>query len=298
MKFSGSGKASTGGLLLELRPMSVVELVDNALEVCSRHVGALAATVLPGYLLLGAAILLLISYAEMPPAGYTEEGFGFYFLLGGLATIFMFISHVSHGAGVFYLYRAETGLPVTAASAMGKALKRSGSLVLISAVTYMVAGLGAFLFLIPGIAAYSIFALCTPVAMVEDVTYMRTIKRGYKMLRDFFPRSFKAHVLLGVLWLVMLLTLHLTVIIGLMIARSFLDLEVGVLAKAFTLGNLTYLALLNVAILLGFSGVFSALSVLLYIDVRVRTEGIDIERRIAALPEIKERARKAGEVAA
>ncbi len=280
---SGSGNTRAKASLLELRPMGVMELVDGALEVCARHIGALLLIVLPGYLLLGAGLLVLVSFAELPPPQYAG-GFQFYFLAGVLISVLLFASHISHGAGVYYLYRAEVGLPVSAGGALRRALKHGGSLILVAGVTYMIAGVAAFLFFVPGIAVYSLFALCTPVVMVEDIRYMRALKRGYRMLRDFFIRALLAHVLLGVVWLVVLLTLHAMVHMGLAVARSFFDLEVGLLSNAFSLFNLTYLASLNVLIMLAASSVISALAVLLYIDVRVRTEGIDIERRIESLP--------------
>ena len=285
MQSSGSGSVRARDSALELRPMSVVELVDGAFEIYSRHFAALLAVVLPGYLLLGAGLLVFVSFAEIPPPQYTG-GFLFYFLGGGVIAVLLMASYVSHGAGVYYLYRAEAGLPVSAAEAMVRSIRHAGTLILIAAVSYMTAGVAAMVLVVPGIAAYSLFALCTPVVMVENIGYMNAVKRGYRMLRDFFGRAFKAHLLLAVLWLLALLTLHAMVHLGLMIARSFLDLEVGLLSNAFTLANMTYLAFLNVIILLGASGVLCGLSVLLYIDVRVRTEGIDIERKIEELPAI------------
>lgn len=275
--------------------MGVMELVDGALEVCARHIGALLLVVLPGYLLLGAGVLVLVSFAELPPAQYAG-GFQFYFLAGVLISVLLFASHISHGAGVYYIYRSEVGLPVSAGAALRHALKHGGSLVLVAGVTYMVAGVAAMLFIIPGIAAYTLFALCAPVVMVEEIRYMRALKRGYKMLRDFFIRALLAHVLLGIVWLVVMLTLHALVHMGLSVARSFFDLEVGLLSNAFSLFNLTYLAFINVLIMLAASGVVCSLAVLLYIDVRVRTEGIDIERRIEGLPPVEERNYRRGEV--
>jgi hypothetical protein len=269
--------------------MSVIELVDGALEICSRHFGALLTVVLPGYLLLGAGLMLLVSFAELPPPQY-PGGFLFYFLAGGVVCVLLFASHICHGAGVYYLYRSETGLPVTTAGAMGQALRRGGSLVLAGAVTYVLVCIAAPIFVIPGIAAYSVFALSVPVIMIEDLSYMRALRRGYWMLRDFFGRAFKAHLLLGVLWGVLLLSLHAAIHIGLSVVRSFFGLEVGLLSNALSLSNLTYLTLLNVIVLLAFASVLCALSVLLYIDVRVRTEGIDIERRIDALPGLSRKA--------
>jgi hypothetical protein len=271
--------------------MSALELVDGALEICARRFWGLLAVVLPGYLLLGAGLLVLVSYAELPPREYTG-GFGLYFIFGGVVSLLLFASHISLGAGVYYLYRAETGIPVSVGSAMGRALKHAGSLILVAAVTYAAAGLGAVVIIVPGIAGYSIFALCVPVVMIEEVGYMRGLKRGYRILRDFFGRSFKAHLLLGMLWGVALITLHAMVHIGLLFARSLFDLEVGLLSNALGLTNLTYLAFLNATVLLGASSVMCGLSVLLYVDARVRTEGIDIERRIESLPPLKERGRR------
>lgn len=281
---SGSSESLTGESGFELRPLSAVELVDGALEMCSRHFAHLLVLVLPGYLLLAGSLMMLVSLAELPPPmSEYSGGAGFYFALGGLVSLLLLLSHVSHGAGVYYLYRAETGAPVSLPGALGRALRKSGSLITVAALTYLFAGLGAVFLLVPGIAAYCAFALCTPVVMIEQMSYIRAIRRGYRMLRDFFGRSLKAHILLGALWLVLFLTLHAMVHIGLQIVRSFFDIEVGFLSKALTLGNYTYLTFLNGAILLGASLALSAMSVLLYIDVRVRTEGIDIESRIEKL---------------
>lgn len=286
MRSSGSGDSWGQKSLLELRPMSTVGLVDSAFEVCSRHFGTLLLAVLPGYLLLGASLLVLVSFAELPPPEYSG-GFLFYIVAGAVVSVFLFISHIGHGAGVYYLYRMETGLPVTVGQALGRAFKNGGSLILVGAVSWGLACIATPILIIPGVAAYSIFALCTPVVMIENISYMNAMKRGYKMLRDFFGRAFKAHLLLALLWAVLFLSLHATIHIGLSVVRSFFDLQVGLLSNALSLSNLTYFTFLNVLVLLVFAGVLSALAVLLYIDVRVRTEGIDIERRIESLPELE-----------
>lgn len=283
-RFFGSG--SGGDSFLELRPMSVLELIDGALEICSRHGAALLVVVLPAYLLLGAALLVVVSFAEFPPPEY-GGGFGFYFLAGGVISALLFLTNLGHGAGVYYLYRAEAGVPVSPAEALAKALRHAGSLVLVAAVTFAAAGMAALVFVIPGIAVYSLFAVCTPVVMVEDVGYMRGLKRGYRILRDFFGRAFKAHVVLCLLWIAVFFTLHATAHISLLIARSFFDMEVGLASNALSLLNLTYVAFLNVVVMFGAAGPLCALAVLIYVDARVRTEGIDIERRIEALPAVE-----------
>ncbi len=285
MNSSGSN-SSKHDILLELSPMGVIELVDGGLEMCSRHFGALVMLVLPGYLLLGAGVLLLASFAELPPPVFSSVPF-YYLLAIGIAFLLL-VSHIGHGAGVYYLYRAETGQPVSAGEAMFRALQKGGSLMTAAAVAYALAGLGALLCIVPGVAAFSLFALCGPVVMVEDAGHISALKRGYRMLRESAGRAFKSYLLVAALWFVGMLSLHGMIHIGLLMSRGLLGVDAGLLANAFALSNFTYFAFLSIVVLLGTSLLMCAMSVLLYIDVRMRTEGIDIERKIEMLPRIRE----------
>ena len=286
---SSSGSNNEGhDLLLELRPLGVVELVDGGLEMCSRHFGALAVLILPGYLLLGAGLLLLATFAEVPPPAFANVPF--YYLLAAVVAFLLLLSHVGHGAGVYYLYRAETGQPVSTGEALSRALRRGSSLLTVAAVAYTLAGIGALLCAVPGVAAFSLFALCGPVVMVEDTGHISALKRGYRMLRESAGRAFKSYLLVGVIWIIGLLSLHGLIHIGLLLSRGLFGIDVGLLTNAFAFSNFTYLAFLSVMVLLGTAALMCAMSVLLYIDVRMRTEGIDIERRIEMLPHIREEA--------
>jgi hypothetical protein len=266
--------------------MGVIELVDGGLEMCSRHFGALAVVILPGYLLLGAGMLLLASFAEVPPPMFASVPF--YYLLAAVVSFLLLVSHIGHGAGVYYLYSAETGQPVSTGEALFRALRRSGSLLTVAAVAYTLAGIGALLCVVPGVAAFSLFALCGPVVMVEDAGHISALKRGYRMLRESAGRAFKSYLFVGVIWAIGLLSLHGLIHVGLLMSRGLFGIDVGLLANAFSLSNFTYLAFLSIVVLLGTAALLCAMSVLLYIDVRMRTEGIDIEKRIGMLPHIRE----------
>jgi hypothetical protein len=285
MSSSGSGSAEHD-LLLELRPMGAIELVDGGLAMCSRHFGALVLVVLPGYLVLGAGVILLVSFAELPPAAFVSGPF--YYFFAAIVSFLLLVSHVGHGAGVYYLYCAETGRPVGPGEALARAMRKSGSLVMAGAVSYALAGLGALLCAVPGIAAYSLFALSAPVVMVEDGAHVSALRRGYRMLRESAGRTFKSYLLVAVIWLIGVLSLHGMIQIGLLMGGGLFGLDVGLLSNAFALSNLTYFAFVSIVVLLGMACLLCAMSVLLYIDVRMRTEGIDIERRIETLPRIRE----------
>jgi hypothetical protein len=108
------------------------------------------------------------------------------------------------------------------------------------------------------------------------------------MLRESAGRTFKSHLLVGVVWLIGVLSLHGLVHTSLLLSRGLFGIDAGLLANAFALSNFTYFAFLGVVTFLGTAVLLCAMSVLLYIDVRMRTEGIDIERRIDMLPHIRE----------
>jgi hypothetical protein len=239
-------------LLANQRARSAVEIIDASVQVLRAH---------------ALSLLTISAIVVVPPA--VIEAF--------VSTeVKIFVSLVSNllftlggGAASIYVTSFMTGTEIPASQAFGQASRRFGRIFVAGLGYGLAVILGTFLLVVPAFIFGSRFALATTIAAVEDdTTGKRPLDRSWNL-----TRGHTMHVLA---------TLGVTILICLIV----------VFGGAFVIGLLTgalgvdqaMTELLVTPLTLVIAPFAWVVMTLLYIDVRVRVEGADIEAMVAELP--------------
>lgn len=296
---------------LELRPLSIPELLDRSVSLYRTHfllfVGIMAAP---------AALSLLIGVPNHVVTYYSRPGSeaiasaGVIGMIGValtylIGTIVYFVSYVlalgATSAGVAELY--QQGSP-TIGSAYARIRSRAGDLVILGFLTglklSLVFGLLAFtgvaigqglgrasaaiaaLFALAGFAAAFLvcafmvlrYSLSVPVLIVEEVTATESIERSIDLTRGNLGRAFLILFCATMITYATMLVFQGPLLIGVLLAgpETLLALWLNI---AGTIGGAIGSALTTPVMIIGL--------VVLYFDARVRKEALDVQVMMNAL---------------
>jgi hypothetical protein len=142
--------------------------------------------------------------------------------------------------------------------------RRLHSIVWVSVLTYVLGFLALLALVVPGVYLFIAWTVAVPVLLTEDVRGMKALGRSRRLTRGFWWRTF-AVVLLGSL------------------LSGVIDAIVGTVVGAVLFTGESDLAIFTVDFLGGTVGsvittpLIAAFVVVLYIDLRVRKEGFDLQ---------------------
>ncbi len=239
-------------LLAQHRPRGIAEILDASIQFYRAHVG----------------VLLVISIAVIfPPA-----------LIGAFAPLELrtIISRVGNifvpvAQGAIALVVAAVladGTQIGAAEAFRRLGKRSGEMVGVQIMSGIIIILGLILLVVPGIIAIVWTAVAGPVVAIEGVGSSAALSRSRVLARGLGKHVFGTLVLSWVI--------AFTVLFGLSFVVGLLSGVVGLGTEAIDfISEMLFAPILP---LLSIPVVF------LYYDLRVRSEGADIEAMVADLP--------------
>ncbi|SDG11995.1 hypothetical protein SAMN05216553_105426 [Lentzea fradiae] len=290
----GAGPTIKPGVI-PLRPLAVGEIVDGAITTMRRYpkliIGA-AAVVAAITQIIGLLVQLpflndVTALATLDPNAMTDEqiveqlqssvtGLLGGTLLGILPVLFgtVFLS----GFVTVVVGHAVLGEPVTFAQAWEEFKPRLLPLVGATLLSGVLITVGLVFCLIPGVYLYVLFALVTPALVLERCGVGTAFGRSRTLVNGAWWRTF------GVL----LLTIVISMVISWIVSLPFGILGAAATgfsadpAAALSIGSLllsTVGAIIASTITLPFS---AAVTVLLYVDRRMRAEGMDIELQRAA----------------
>lgn len=281
--------------VIPLRPLSVGELVDGAITTMRRYpkliIGAAAVVAAVTQIL---ALLVQLPFLDdfaavvtLDPNTMTEEQLreqlqnSFYSLLGTVAvsvlpvmlgTVFL------SGFITVVVGHAVLGEPVTFAQAWEEFKPRFLPLLGATLLAFLPILVGLVICVLPGIYLYVLLALVTPALVLERCNVTTAFSRSRTLVKGAWWRTF------GVLVLTFVVSVVLDSIIG---------MPFGILGAATTGFSTDPAAALSIgSVLLSTLGGIvastitlpftAAVTVLLYVDRRMRAEGMDIELQRAA----------------
>ena len=260
----------------ELRPLSVGEVLDVAIKIFFRYAGVLVAIVLPIVLpveLVSSLIELSVAsedpFAETTPTG--EPIFDaddlWLFVTGFMVIIALALvaSTLATGACFKAVGDAYLGERPTAKGSLGFALRRIHSILWVTFLSAVIAFVGFIFCIVPGVWLYVSFAVAVPVLLMENVRGRRALGRSRRLVKGRWWPAF------GIIVLGTLLTSIVSfAIVGILEAAALADPENDlVTVVSGTVGG-TLASVLTTP----FSAAFITV---LYFDLRVRKEGLDLE---------------------
>jgi hypothetical protein len=286
---SGYGKPG----VIPLRPLTVGEILDGAIATIRRHpaltfgVSAVVA-LLETALDLGLSAWLLRGPAALPVPGpaatqqeqldYLSRAFGQTAgSLGITLVVVVLVRTVLTGFMTIVVGKAVLGRPVTFREAMAELGPRLPALLGVTVVYTLLVTVGSLFCLLPGIWLYALFSLASPALVLEQASIGQSLRRSRVLVQGAWWRVF------GIL----VLTAVCGAVIAFVIQIPF-NLPSGLGGADMTqLANVS----LGAQLLSGAGQVVSQTLVapfvagataLLYIDQRMRREGMDIQLARAA----------------
>ncbi|WP_414935562.1 hypothetical protein [Amycolatopsis sp. cmx-11-51] len=282
--------------VIPLRPLNLTDILDGAVTAMRRHwrmvFGAAAVTaVLTAALNLAGLLLVdttgdLEQVRDLGPAATDQELMNQMLgLLGGtLASSSITLVATLLGTTLLtgfltvLMGKAVLGKPVTFKEALKEATPRLLPLLGLTVLYTLAILVGAIFCLLPAIIPYTFWALASPAFILERGTVMEAFRRSVKLVSGMFWRVF------GILLLAYVISSLLASIITLPFSFSAFMSIFGNLDQMYipSTGDLI-LQSVGTVIAQTIVGPFTALvTVILYIDQRMRREGMDIELARAA----------------
>ena len=262
-----------------LRPLRVGEILDVAIKLYRNNFGTLVRIVL--FVTVPAQILIALVQASTP-SEFDSDSFGSFestttvepeldgkafaaFAIGmTLAYLIGLVMGEIASAGCFRaIGGAYLGEEQTWQGSLRYARKRLRSLLWLTVAKNVVMVLGFLLCIVPGIYLYGAFAVTTPALMLEGVRGRKAMRRSRLLVKDrWWPVA-------GVLLIGTLLTSVVGGAIGALAAGAFFTNNEIAVDVARTIGGILGATLTT--------PVLAAVITVLYIDLRVRKEGFDLE---------------------
>ncbi|GHG27348.1 MULTISPECIES: hypothetical protein [Amycolatopsis] len=284
--------------VIALRPLNIGDILDGAITAIRRHallvlgIGAVMAVITAAitFVVQKYALANLAGFAstvQLGPAATEEElrnavfgTFGDTFLvLISSSLLTSFLLTVTAGLMAAVMSRAALGREVTFGIAWGEVQPRLLPLLGVAFVYALLSTIGVLLCIVPGVLAWVFWALAAPALVLERGTFREAFTRSVKLVSGAFWR------VLGVLLLARII-------------ESFFE---SIIQLPFTLGSGVFSQMFNPAkvtvpgtgdLLLASAGQIiagtiaipfvSLVTVIVYLDQRMRREGMDIELARAA----------------
>ena len=247
--------------LSQLRPLTAGEILDGAFTLYRRHFSTFVVTallpLLPVVVFWGVAVVV-----------FRGRGREVVDILGGLAGFYMVVATVFlRGALIYQVWQGITGGEVSRATGYTRARACFWSLVAVGILSSMASGLGMLLCIVPGILLFFLFFLAPQAVVVEGADATGALERSWALVRSAWQRVVGVLLVAGLIYLVPF---------SLPIAADALATEVGWLAFLSQASQVLLTALVYPLMV--------AISTLLYADLRVRSEALDLEIATQGLP--------------
>lgn len=246
-----------------LRPLGVGEILDTALAVYRRHAVALwrlvAVVVALPAALNGA---LAVAEKQVRDSGGSSGSLAILQVL--LLVVSLIASSLATAAAFRLVADAYLGRTVDPAASLRFGLRRFLSVIWISLVIGLLVAIASVFLLIPGIYLFVAWSVAVPALLGENLAIAAALGRSRALVRGrFWPC---AGVLILAVLLALVVTLVILAVLGALLGSSGNDTVVFIEEGVASLFANTLVLPFQVAV-----------TTVLYIDLRVRKEGFDIQ---------------------
>lgn len=266
---------------MPLHPMSVSDIIDGAFRVLKGNVRTVitvgAVFIVPAGLLVaylqrdllgGAGIISILD--DPSTAEAAAESSGSQNAATALSLLVESISLPFIAAGLARVVGAAyMGGEVSAGSALGVAVRRSWALAIAWFLIHLLELVGFVLLFLPGMAVMTLMVVTAPAIAVENLGPLAGMRRSFRLVRGRFWAVLAIAVLAGLIGYALR-----QAIVAL---PSIVALLIGMNRAWFLLG------IGNIAALLVAQSLLALISVLVYFDTRIRSEGFDLQVMAALL---------------
>ncbi|MGH2870945.1 MAG: hypothetical protein ACRDL5_00575 [Solirubrobacteraceae bacterium] len=261
-----------------LQPLGVGEILDAAVRLYRRSARSLWRIVL--IVIVPVAIIEQLAVAASLPSNAYVSGGSLYTptgTVGGLGLVVELVLGllavlVLNGALAICLVDSYIGNPIDWRTSLQAALARLGPLVWLALLYGALVFIGFVLFVVPGIYLVTVWCVAIPAVMFEEVGAVGALGRSQRLTRGRWWPTFAA-LLATIVALVIVLF-----VVGLVFGGIESGLSVGSIGPWLVIGALG--TIVTDLIVYPFIG---AVVAVIYIDLRVRHEELDLGRLAGAL---------------
>jgi hypothetical protein len=287
--------------VIALRPLTVGDILDGAITTIRRHpllilgIGAVMAVLSAAITFFLQRFVLddlqnLATTSQLGPGATDAEvrnalfgTFGDVFLVvlptALLATL---LTTVVNGLLAAVMGRAALGRDATFAMAWAEVRPRLLPLLGVGLVYSIVTTIGVLLCIIPGVVAYVFWALASPALVLERGTFRQAFSRSVKLVKGAFWRVFGILLLAGIIEYIFSNIIQLPFTLGSGTFQQLLNPSQVVVPSTGDLLLQSVGEIITGTIATPF---VALVTVLVYLDQRMRREGMDIElARAAGVP--------------
>jgi hypothetical protein len=252
----------------QLRPLGIGEILDVAIKITTRHWWTLARVVLVVVVpvqVLSALIDLSASEGLVTGDGVLEddEVGPFVAAVASSVVLGLLAQTVATGACFKTVADAYLGRVPSWRRSLAETFRRLHSIVWVSILVYVLGFLGLLALIIPGIWLFISWTVAVPALLTEGVKGRRALGRSFRLVRGFWWRTF-AIVLVSLI----LAGIVEAAITGALTGLVFTSDSDFVAVVATGLASLLAGALTTPFV--------AAVTIVLYVDLRVRKEGFDL----------------------
>jgi hypothetical protein len=281
--------------VIPLRPLNLGEILDGAITAIRRYpvmilgVSAVVAVIAAGLNLVASLVLLpdIQRVANLGPAAtqqeITDAGLsllGNIFATVGIALVIALLARTFlSGFLTVVMGRAVLGRPVTFSEAMAEVKPRLLPLLGLTLLYSLIVFVGALLCFLPGIYLGVMYSLATPALLLERSTIRQAMSRSWKLVSGSFWRVFGILLLAGLIGAVINGIIGIPFSLG---SGAFSSITNPGQTVAPSTGALVLQAIGSVIGETITAPFVALVTVLVYIDQRMRKEGMDIELARAA----------------
>ncbi len=273
--YTGGGGGPSGR---QLRPLGVGEVLDTAIRLYSRNAVPMWKIVLAVIVPL-AVIQEAVIGGSLPASAFVHDG-QLYAPSGQLSTpalgqtveivLAILGPLLVNGALALFLVDAYVGRPLDWASSLRTAGGRIGDLLWLAIVYGVLVFIGLVLVIIPGVWLAVSWSVAIPALMFEHVSGFAALRRSFGLVRHRWWPTF------GALLVAVIMLFVVVLVVGLIFQGIQSGLGVGSLALWLAINA----AATIVSALITYPFLAAVIAVL-YIDLRVRKEGLSFERLTA-----------------
>ena len=255
--------------IIPLRPLSVGEILDGAFaNIRMNPQATLGLSLL--FVVAIQVINLFLSYAR-----YHSSGFGAFLLALLSEVLFLVMTVALSGCLITVISEAVLGRPLSPSQAFERVKPRIPSLAGLALLIGLIVAIGFILLVIPGIFALVALSLSAPAFILERIGVTDSMRRSWALVKGDFWR------VLGILLLGLLIVFVIMLVINI---PFFIAAGASTLATG---GDVGWGALIILAIGQIIAGTISqpisaGIVALLYVDRRMRAEGLDVTLAQAA----------------
>ncbi|MGV3723474.1 MAG: hypothetical protein ACO1SX_21475, partial [Actinomycetota bacterium] len=267
-----------------LRPLTSLEVLDAGWLVLRRHWAVLYASSILGTAPLALALMAYFYWLGTLVVGTEDTVFysGTAVWAVGMAVAWT-VNCLARGAVTASALAGGRGEPVTFSGAWRASLQRATGGIFVGLAGFAAAWLAGSCLIAPGVFLAIGWWVARPVALTEDRPFAAALRRSWSLSDGYRGKAFVLWLLCSGMLLFAAVNLHLLVQFLIGVVAGLFGIDASGLLPYFQPKNQQYVTMLGVTAFVLVDPLKTCVDAILYLDLRIRREGADLEERLRAL---------------